>query len=66
MLQGVQTEVGQPRGIGVAVDTKDTALIAKLVQQKFAQRILLIFQALIGRAAIVFRAYFAFVNLSTI
>jgi hypothetical protein len=35
----------------MAVDAKDTTLIAKLVQQKFAQRTLLIFQAVIGRAA---------------
>ncbi len=65
MLQRVQTEVSQPGGIGMAVDTKDATLIAKLVQQKFAQLIVLIFQAVIGRAAVGLRAYFAFINVST-
>src|SRR6185437_13898848 len=33
MLQRVQSEIGQPRGIGVAIDAKDAALFAQLVVQ---------------------------------
>lgn len=37
MLQGIESEIGQPGGIKVAVDPEDTAFIAKFIEKYVRQ-----------------------------
>ena len=44
MLQRIESEVSQPCGICVSVDTEDATFVAKLVQQYLAQLFLSLIQ----------------------
>ena len=37
MLQGIESEIGQPSGIKVTVDPEDTAFIAKFIERYVRQ-----------------------------